>query len=92
MTGILERLFGPKAECESCRKRFTPRLQDSPLEGGGVRRYFACPRCGQEYGVAVISERGLEIIELLKTERRPVEMQALLDEMKTEVTRITRAR
>jgi len=78
-----------RVRCDSCGVSIQPVLVDMPRPEGGAVREFSCPSCGAAYPVAVITARGLEITELLKTERRPVEMQALLDEMKGEVKRVS---
>ncbi len=58
MKTISEVVFGPRAQCNACGRNFRPNLKDDELDNGGLRRWFACPYCGTEYQVAIISKRG----------------------------------
>jgi transcription initiation factor IIE alpha subunit len=49
--------------CDRCALRFKIQPQRREIEGGGEEHFFACPRCGAEYVMAWITERGVELRE-----------------------------
>lgn len=86
---IFERLYRDTIVCENCRRRFKSNLEDRPWPGGGVMRMFQCSRCGQEYYVARISARGVELMAAIQetdvTNKK--EIKRLQKLLKAEVTR-----
>jgi transcription elongation factor Elf1 len=53
-------------QCDNCGRRFRERLYDEPQRDGGLLRKFECPRCGQEYLVALYTPRGAQIFAQLQ--------------------------
>lgn len=87
---LFERLSrGTTIRCDKCWNRFRQNLEDRPLPGGGVMRTFQCPRCGEEYRVARISRRGVELMAIIQalpaTDKKSI--RKFQRELKGEVTR-----